>query len=130
MPVIFQYRIYRQDLRNNRRSYYIFGDNLQRMGLGGQAREMRGEPNAIGIATKYAPTNEHRAFFLDADFPSIRLIWDQEFVPVYRALDAGHIVVFPSTPLGSGLAALPKVAPRCYDYLQKLVASIAGAYPP
>ena len=56
MPqVIYQHRIYRSDLVENRECFYVFGDNLRREGLGGQAGEMRGEPNAIGVATKHAP---------------------------------------------------------------------------
>jgi hypothetical protein len=47
--------IYRRDLRANPESLYLFGDNTKRVGIGGQAREMRGEPNAVGIATKNAP---------------------------------------------------------------------------
>ncbi len=33
---------------------FVFGDNMMRRGFGGQAAEARGEPNAIGIATKRA----------------------------------------------------------------------------
>ena len=55
MPVIYQKRICRDDLRRNPNAVYIFGDNEARTGLGGQAREMRGEPNAMGIATKRSP---------------------------------------------------------------------------
>lgn len=41
--------IKRQDLKSNPNTQYLFGDNLKRSGFGGQAKEMRGEPNAIGI---------------------------------------------------------------------------------
>jgi hypothetical protein len=54
MPIIYQKFIRRQDLRNNRDKFYVFGDNMQRIGYGGQARDMRGEPNAIGAVTKPA----------------------------------------------------------------------------
>jgi len=37
MPVVFQNWIARQDLRDNRDKIYIFGDNVQRTGLGGHA---------------------------------------------------------------------------------------------
>ena len=58
MPVMYQNWIERSDLQRNARSdrYYLFGDNLRRVGMGGQAKSMRGEPNAIGIATKNGPS--------------------------------------------------------------------------
>jgi hypothetical protein len=61
-------RIYREDLRNNPDFMFLFGDNLQRTGLGGQAKEMRGEFNAIGIATKKSPSLSDDAFFTDEEY--------------------------------------------------------------
>ena len=52
MPVIFMSSITREFVRNHPDFIFVFGDNLAKKGLGGQAREMRGEPNAVGIATK------------------------------------------------------------------------------
>lgn len=128
MPVIFQSHICRADLRANPRSYYVFGDNLQRAGLGGLARECRGEPNAIGITTKSKPSNAHNAFFSDADYDWLSELWKNEFDSLYRKLRVGSIVIFPVAPLGSGLAALPKVAPRCYSLLRAMTSSIAGEF--
>lgn len=51
MPLLFQNTIRRAHLRANPKNLYLFGDNEQRRGLGGLARECRGEPNAVGIAT-------------------------------------------------------------------------------
>ncbi len=44
-------------------------DSVQRHGLAGQAKEMRGEPNAIGVATKWAPSTNPKAFFDDSPVP-------------------------------------------------------------
>lgn len=49
MPVVKQDQIMRRDLLDNQDKLYVFGDNMVRRGFGGQAREMRGEPNAVGI---------------------------------------------------------------------------------
>ena len=43
---------------------FLFGDNLQRIGKGGQAI-IRDEPNAFGIATKKGPGMEDEDFFRD-----------------------------------------------------------------
>ena len=48
--------------------YYVFGDNMERRGLGGQAGVMRGEPNAIGVPTKWSPSNRPDAYFTDEDW--------------------------------------------------------------
>ncbi|SDK47143.1 hypothetical protein [Bradyrhizobium ottawaense] len=63
MPVVFQNWITRNDLLDNRDKMYVFGDNVQRTGFAGQAKEMRGEPNAIGVVTKWAPSMQPTAFF-------------------------------------------------------------------
>lgn len=46
MPVIYQHRIYRLDLKSNPNITYIFGDNLTKSGLGGQVAEMLGAPSS------------------------------------------------------------------------------------
>lgn len=44
--------ISRAYVRANRDKLFLFGDNLERRGFGGQAAAMRAEPNAVGIPTK------------------------------------------------------------------------------
>ena len=63
----FEFRdwITRDMLRSEPRKIFLFGDNLARWGLGGQAKEMRGEPNAHGITTKRFPGIDHKDFFSD-----------------------------------------------------------------
>ncbi len=65
MPIRREPHITRQMVRAEPEAYWVFGDNLARKGLGGKAREMRGEPNTIGIVTKRAPTMNPEAFFSD-----------------------------------------------------------------
>jgi hypothetical protein len=45
-------RITREMVQADRNTVYVFGDNVARHGLGGQAKAMRGEPNTIGVSTK------------------------------------------------------------------------------
>ena len=47
--------ITREYVRANPDKIFLFGDNLEQRGLGGQAAAMRGEPNAVGIPTKKRP---------------------------------------------------------------------------
>ena len=44
--------ITRDKIKENPDVLYLFGDKLLRKGLGGQAKEMRGEPNTLGIVSK------------------------------------------------------------------------------
>jgi hypothetical protein len=46
----------RKDLRRRPDIIFLFRDNLEQRGFGGQAKAMRGEPNAIGIPTDKKPT--------------------------------------------------------------------------
>ncbi len=112
MPVLFQERITRAEIRKHRDRLYVFGDNLERKGYGGQARECRGEPNAIGIPTKQAPSMRESAFFSDADYE----LWAESTKAAWNTLrDAvldGKTVVFPKAGLGTGLAQLAERAPR------------------
>ena len=43
-------------IQSNPTALFVFGDNLKRIGYGGQAGEARGCLNAIGIPTKVSPS--------------------------------------------------------------------------
>jgi hypothetical protein len=61
--------ITRASCRANPDKTFLFGDNAIHAGFGGQAaKEMRGEPNAIGIPTKFYPNMRDDSFFTDKDF--------------------------------------------------------------
>lgn len=123
MPLLFQHRIYRADLRANRSALYVFGDNEERVGLGGQAAEMRGEPNAIGIATLRAPGH----YWNRRETMRQCAVIDKDAAPVFAALDDGRVVVFPLDGIGTGLARLKESAPATFDHLQRLLDRMRGA---
>lgn len=114
MPLIFQSRIYRKDLQANPQCLYVFGDNEDRWGLGGQAKEMRNEPNAIGVATLKSPGE----FWNEDGVARQCAVLDKDFVPVFQALRDGKIVVFPLDGIGTGLADLKHQSPTTFAYLQ------------
>ncbi|AFU86616.1 hypothetical protein D869_gp298 [Caulobacter phage CcrRogue] len=125
MPVIYQHRIFREDLRRNPDVLYVFGDNMIRQGMGGQAGHMRGEPNAIGVATKRTPGMHATDFFGDdpiATDAQCRTI-DEDFRPLFEHVKKGGIVVYPSDGIGTGLSELPTRAPATMTYIeQKIIA--------
>lgn len=112
-------------VRANRNKLFLFGDNLERRGFGGQAAAMRGEPNAIGIPTKKSPSYKDEAFFSDDQFEQNKAAIDAAFAKVKKALKEkiGAIVV-PSDGLGTGRAQLDQRAPRTFVYLQKRLAEL------
>jgi len=111
--IIYQKFISRHDARMNPSVYYLFGDNFKRQGFGGQAKELRGEPNAIGVRTKLYPTMYPNAFFTDDTFDMNCALIDEDL----SQLPTDCIVVIPSAGLGTGLSELPTRAPRTYAWL-------------
>lgn len=119
-------RIYRSTLRSRPDDLFVFGDNMEGRGLGGQAREMRGEPNAVGIPTKWAPERRASAYFSDDDRTN-RDVWHAihgAFDRLRSALDAGRNVVIPADGLGTGLAELPVRAPKLHAMIETAIAEL------
>lgn len=101
-------------LRANPDVTFVFGDNCQRYGKGGQA-VVRDEPNAMGLATKWAPDTSDLDYFDDEDWEFIGADLMKVLV---HSLD--HDVVIPFSDrveLGTGLSQLPERAPRLYAAL-------------
>lgn len=116
MPIRFQKWITRQDLRDNPDTLYVFGDNLIRVGMGGQAKAMRGEPNALGIPTKATPYD-----FADDRYLGIfAREMGQAFISLHAKLAAGGNIVWPEDGIGTGLAELEIRAPLVWNLLENL----------
>ena len=130
--VIRQKYISRQEVRNNRATtLYVFGDNIRREGLGGQANAMRGEPNALGVPTKWSPHRNKDAFFSDDDwnYVGVRLSIISAFRTMEMFLEEGFNVVIPSDGLGTGLSELAHRAPRIFVEIETRVKLLEEKYP-
>lgn len=103
---------------------FVFGDNMRREGYGGQARELRGEPNAVGIPTKWKPRRVPDAYFTDKDLSTVKEAIDVAFDRLERHLREGGDVVWPVDGVGSGLAMLPERAPAIDRYIQGRLARL------
>lgn len=119
MPLLYQKFIKREHLRANPQVLFVFGDNAQRRGKIGQAAEMHGEPNAIGVATKWEPASRPGSYFSDADFAAVTTILREDLQPVYDALKVGRIVVWPMDGIGTGYSQLPRRAPKIWALLEE-----------
>jgi len=119
MLIIKQHRIYRQDLIANRQILYVFGDNLERVGLGGQAKEMRSEPNAHGIATKRKAAHGHdNCYFHDSEADAMEAVI-KDFSHLRRRFKIGQYraLIWPGDGIGTGLAELNTRAPLLLDFI-------------
>lgn len=114
MPLILQKWISRADLIANPTVVYLYGDNEARCGLGGQAKECRGETNSHGVATLKSPGE----FWNEDSVARQCAVLDTDFAPVFQALRDGKIVVFPLDGIGTGLADLKRQSPTTFAYLQ------------
>ena len=120
MPVYRQKMIYRKDLRSNPDVLYIFGDNLARTGLGGQAKEMRGEPNAVGIVTKVSP----KIYMSDKYIDQAIIELDKDLKRISNHLKQGGKVIFPSDGIGTGLAKLQEKCPKYNKILAERLSAL------
>lgn len=119
IEVEFRKWITRGQVRAEPDHLFIFGDNLERSGLGGQAKEMRGERNAFGIPTKRSPSMEPNAFFSDA--PDEMLAVNAAFARISNWLlptSRYSRIVWPMDGIGTGLAKLQLHSPYIYDMIQ------------
>ena len=110
--------ITRDKIKQNPEVLYLFGDNIIRRGLGGQAKEMRGEDNTLGIISKKYPSNTSESFFYDEDF----YLWLEHFSADIKNLaekiNSGKYKALVIPQIGVGLADLPNKAPKIWKYLK------------
>ena len=103
------------DVKANPDKIYIFGDNTERRGTGGQA-QIRNNENAFGIATKVSPKTTEDAYFSDSmGYAPMQIIEED----IARIKADGRPIVFPKDGFGTGLAKLKEKAPQTYAYLKQ-----------
>lgn len=131
MKVTKEKFISREMVQANPHKIFLFGDNTERKGLGGQAGQMRGEPNTQGIVTKRRPDNSLFSYFTDSGLIGNKILIDQDFEELEtkvhmleKELGMEIEVVVPEDGLGTGLAKLGTMAPKTFAYLQERLARL------
>jgi len=117
----------RSMVQNNRHKLFLFGDNLARKGYGGQAKNMRGEPNSAGIPTKKYPgldTTFH--FFTDRELEYNCRAIDKALSDIRSRISMfGYgVIVIPKAGIGTGLARMQDFCPITFTYLQERLKEI------
>lgn len=120
MPLLYMKRYTRKFIQSHPDWLFVFGDNFERRGLGGQAKEARGEPNAVGVPTKRKPTMSDDAFLTDADFKEWWSVARPDLGRIADALNDGQVVIWPLDGVGTGLGKLASKAPRIWHDLTKI----------
>ncbi len=124
--VVLSYYDYRI-VRKYPKWLFLFGDNDQKTGTGGQAC-IRHESNTAGIPTKKRPSNLKLSFYTDEEFKDND---DKIFNAIehikYIMVDYDAIV-FPANGFGTGLADLPTKAPKTFQILKQHVKNLIVHY--
>lgn len=124
MPVLYQKMISRSDLKANPTVLYLFGDNDVRRGFGGQAKEIRGEENAVGVRTKARPCMGDDCYWSDQTLVENMAKIDQDLAPVREHLRRNGIVVVPVDGIGTGYSQMEQRCPMTFAYLQEALAGL------
>lgn len=109
-------------LRKHPEDIFVFGDNLQKAGKGGQAI-IRDEPNAFGVPTKRLPKRTADAYFSDLEEEKQAVI--ESLRDLYR-LGKEKVLVFPEGGLGTGLALMKEKSPEAFKRMNEILETHFG----
>lgn len=114
--------------RRHPNKFFLFGDNCERIGRGGQAI-IRGCGNAIGLVTKRS-CSEYMEDGHSGDLLAVAM--DMKMIEIM--LKQGNTIVLPvfengKTTLGCGLADLPNRAPALYQLIDAWTQRLIKEYP-
>lgn len=104
---------------------FVFGDNLEEQGTGGQAC-IRYTKNSFGIPTKVKPSMGEDAFFHDGNFEVNAIVFAACIIDLKNIIKDGGVVVFPSTGLGNGYAQMSKRAPKSWKLFNQMLLGELG----
>lgn len=113
-----------EQCNQNPNKLYVFGDNLKRVGKGGQAM-IRDAYNAFGIATKRTPSMDEAAFFSDRPDEAIALFEDiYNLVYTFYNNETFDTIVLPADGLGTGLSEMPHRSPRLFEWMNNTLSTV------
>lgn len=104
------------ECEHNPEYLFVFGDNQQRIGIGGQA-QIRKCMNSIGIATKKSVGE----FMHDEEYDENCISIDADIMNIKKSLTNWEYkaIVFPTAGLGWGRADIQTQCPRTALYLSQ-----------
>lgn len=124
MPLVYMKHITRKKMKEHPEMLFVFGDNIHRRGFGGQAKEMRGELNAVGLPTKRTPEHNDEAYLRDDMLSIIMATSASDVGRLVNHLVNGGTVVWPEDGIGTGLADLANRAPTIRAFYDNLLTAL------
>lgn len=105
-------------VNKNKDKIYVFGDNLEKQGKGGQAI-IRDCPNTFGIPTKRKPATTDDSYFSDQkeEIEAVKFALRE----LYVLMKGGYEIVFPKDGLGTGLAKMQEKSPLAFAEMQNIL---------
>ncbi len=109
-----------EDVKKNPNYLFVYGDNDEKRGRGGQAI-IRGLSNTIGIPTKKAPNNLPESFYTDIEYEKNIKKIDVAIQRILIKSEKYDAIILPEDGFGTGLAKLPLFAPKTLEYLNEQI---------
>lgn len=117
---MMQNKITRKYIQDHPYVLFVFGDNDKRYGLGGMAKEFRGEINSIGIRTKKAPSMGEQSFYTDAELKDNIVKIADDISRLFTTASCFSCVYIPDG-IGMGRARLDTCAPLTFLVLKRFL---------
>lgn len=118
--MIYKIKRYSRELiRNHPEAIFVFGDNMFRQGMGGQAQAARYETNALGIVTKKSPDHTNEAFFYTPELKYYKWASYNDFNLLHMYAADKYDIVIPEDGIGTGLSRLQETAPNILNYIEE-----------
>jgi len=104
------------DVMKNSHKYFVFGDNFERWGKGGQAI-IRDLKNTIGLRTKKKPDNLSTSFLSDVEYSTNCQSILGDVLIIKEKNIIGEDIVMSKNGYGTGLAKMSERSPETFKYL-------------
>ena len=104
------------DVMKSSNKFFVFGDNCERWGKGGQAI-IRDLKNTIGLRTKKKPDNLSSSFFNDLQYEDNCKIILQDILTIKEKSLLDIDIVLSKNGYGTGLARMSEKSPETFNYL-------------
>ncbi len=106
------------DVMKSPSKFFVFGDNCERWGKGGQAL-IRDQRNSIGLRTKKKPDNLSSSFFNDLEYQKNCQLILEDILTIKEKQLNGSVIVLSKNGYGTGLAKLSERSPETFNYLNE-----------
>ena len=99
-----------------------------RTGLGGLAREVRGEPNAFGVRVKKRPYRDWDAYYTDREYHDNIDKISTDINTIIDAVNSNKYnkIIFPKAGIGTGLADMRKRCPETFNAMNLILEGTLG----